>query len=74
MILTYSVFSEEIETKELGKYRTYGIIALDDQGNILKAVHDVSCDLSKLEPLVELCNRFQLSLCHLCDVVEDFMI
>jgi len=34
---------------------------------------DVTTEKACLEHLVELCNREKLSLCHLDDVIEDFL-
>ena len=34
---------------------------------------DITADRGSLERLVEICNREGLSLCHLYDVVEDFL-
>lgn len=71
--LTYSVFSEETISSEHGKYIAYGIAVSDEQGRLLRAVHDITCDRSALESLATLCNQLSLSLCHLDDVIEDFL-
>lgn len=70
---TYTVFSEAIDSPLLGSYVGYGIAATDAQGNTLKTVHDITCDRGALEALVDQCNRYELSLCHLDDVIEDFL-
>lgn len=64
----YTVFSEKV-----ADYIAYGICVTDEQGNLLKSVHDITCDAASLESLVVLCNRLELSLCHLDDVIEDFL-
>lgn len=71
--IIYSVFSELIDSPYLGKYLAYGIDAADERGCLLKRVHDITCDRQALDDLVERCNRFDLSLCHLDDVIEDFL-
>lgn len=53
-------------------HSTYGIDAYR-QGCKLYEVKDITVDREKLEKLINLCNREQLSLLHLGDVVEDFL-
>lgn len=71
--LIYTVFSEVIESSLLGRYCGYGISVIDAQGYCLRTVHDITCEREPLEALVELCNRLDLSFCHLDDVIEDFL-
>lgn len=52
--------------------RCYGI-AVYRKGCKLQEVLDITTDKKQSERLVELCNREQLSLCHLYDVIEDFL-
>lgn len=70
---TYTVFSEVIVSSELGRYTAYGIEAADAQGKLHRIVHDITCDRSALEALAALCNQLALSVCHLDDVIEDFL-
>jgi hypothetical protein len=56
----------------------YGIAAyadtdLDGTATIVASVHDVTDDKDRLCDLVDLCNSLELSVCHLYDVVEDFL-
>lgn len=71
--LTYSVFSEMIESPVLGVYCGFGICVNNEQGCCLCTVHDITCEREQLEGLVTLCNRLNLSFCHLYDVIEDFL-
>lgn len=71
--LTYSVFSEETDCECCGRYLTYGIAVTDGEGNVLRCVHDITCDGDSLEALAALCTRLELSLCHLDDVIEDYL-
>lgn len=57
---------------ERGFVDTYGIAAYR-KGRKLCQIADITADRSSLERLVEICNREGLSLCHLYDVVEDFL-
>ena len=57
---------------------SYGIVAYadakeDGSATIVAAVHDVTADRQALSELVALCNRLELSLLHLDDVIEDFL-
>ena len=53
---------------------TYGITAYDmSSDRVIAHIGDITCDKARLERLVELCNRWELSLTHLTDVVEDFL-
>lgn len=58
---------------------SYGIVAYadaeeDGTATIVASVHDITADKQALSELVELCNRLGLSLMHLNDVVEDFLV
>lgn len=50
----------------------YGI-AVYRKGHKIHEVKDITADKSSLKQLVELCNQKQLSVCHLYDVIEDFL-
>lgn len=71
--LTYTLFTEELDSPDEGKYIAYGIEVSNGRGERLKTVRDITCDRSALEELVKLCNELDLALCHLDDVVEDFL-
>ena len=58
---------------------SYGIVAYadaeeDGTATIVASVHDITADRRALSELVETCNRLGLSLLHLNDVVEDFLV
>lgn len=69
----YTVFAEVIDSSLLGHYCGYGISVIDEQGSCLCTVHDITCEKERLEGLVNHCNCLHLSLCHLYDVIEDFL-
>ena len=55
----------------------YGIAAVtmnDGIEIILQSFVDLSSDRRSVAKLVRLCNKLELSLCHLPDVVEDFCV
>ena len=55
----------------------YGIAAVtmnDGIEIILQSFVDLSSDRYEVAKLVRLCNKLNLSLCHLPDVVEDFCV
>jgi hypothetical protein len=78
MDITYGI-TEEIYTLSSDSRTSYGIAAYsnadtDKTATIVAAVHDITNDKQKLLELVQLCNKLQLSVTHLGDVVEDFLI
>ena len=78
MDITYGI-TEEIYTLGSDSRKSYGIVAYsnadtDKTATIVAAIHDITSDKQKLLELVQLCNKLQLSVIHLGDVVEDFLI
>ena len=41
---------------------------------VVASVHDISSDYDAVRRLVDLCNRLEVSPCHLLDVVEDSIV
>lgn len=64
--------SDSILAAEGARVGSYGI-AVYRKGRKLRTVEDITIDRERLEQLVCLCNRCRLSLCHLEDVIEDFL-
>lgn len=52
---------------------TYGISAIDENGNILRTFPHIETNKRAVSKLVSLCNSEKLELEHLADVVEDFV-
>lgn len=52
---------------------TYGIVAVDSE-EIIAEISDISADKEAVAELAELMKRYQLSLIHFKDVIEDFLI
>jgi hypothetical protein len=55
------------------RYTTYGVQALDHEGNVAAAYADVSTDRRKVEELVAKCNENDLHILHLEDVALDLI-
>lgn len=77
MNVTYGV-TEEIYSLGASSRVSYGIAAYadakeDGTATIVASVHDITSDKQALYELVSLCNRSELSIVHLMDVVEDFL-
>ena len=75
--VTYGVIAETYSS-ESSTRKSYGIAAYsnsykDGTATIVAAIHDITTDIRQLTELVSLCNSLELSLCHLNDVVEDFV-
>ena len=62
----YAVVAKEYCQDEK-TYQSYGIQYAD------RVIDDITLDKGALERLVELCNRLELSVCHIDDVIEDFL-
>ena len=76
--ITYSV-SEERYTFGDEMRTSYGIVAYsnadqDGSKTIVASVRDVTSDKAGLSQLVNDCNNLELSIVHLNDVVEDFLL
>ena len=72
----YSVFVEMLKNEDSVAYTAYGIVVCSMEDNERKEVlkiSDVSSDKSRVEELVDLCNKEQLEPIHIYDVIEDFL-
>lgn len=75
--ITYGV-TEEVYSLGGNSRKAYGIAAysnseIDGTATVLTSVNDISSDREKLEELVQICNRSELSLIHLKDVINDYL-
>ena len=70
-MIRYQPFTEERRDADLGVYVTFGIRAVDERGNVVKTVPDVSTNRSFVTSLCERCTMHGLAPIHLRDVVED---
>ena len=75
--ITYGIVKEVRTCGEASRI-SYGIAAyanLDDDGTVtvVASVSDISSDGQIISDLVEKCNRLNLSVCHLNDIIEDFI-
>ena len=69
--------TEEVYALGPARRVSYGIAAYADSdadgtASILSSVRDISSDRASVEELAGLCNRLELDVIHLADVVEDF--
>lgn len=71
--MIYSLIEDELINEDGGLRKTYGIAATDSDGNVSAERHGIISDKPKAENLVNLCNESKLELCHLSDVIEDFL-
>ncbi len=55
------------------KYRAYGIDVFEEN-KLIKTVKDISLERASLERLIHKCNLLNVSLIHIDDVLEDFMM
>lgn len=68
----YKVIKENLQNCEFGRYVAYGIaVCLKSTNIILISISDVFLEKERAKRLVELCNKNNLELIHLKEVVED---
>ena len=77
MNVTYAVVEERYSLGDCSR-TSYGIAAYanfskDGTATVVATVCDVTDDKQAIAELVALCNRLELSIVHLMDVVEDFL-
>ncbi len=68
---TYRVNESTVYNEEGTAHTVYGVDVVDDQENIIESIPDVFFDRPKAEKLVKMCNKYNLALIHLREVVED---
>ena len=73
-MVCYRLRKDDMFQKDIGSYSSYGIDAVDDSSDDpICSIWDISFDKEALERLVFHCNKLQLDVLHLEDVVEDFL-
>lgn len=72
-MFNYYLFGEKVVNPYVGEYETFGIAVLDENGNELLKVSDVSAKEDDARMVVDLCNKEQLEPIHLQDVIEDVL-
>ena len=70
-MIRYLPFEEERYHVDIGPYVTYGIAAVDERGNVVRSISDVSTDKAYCASLCKKCTINRLDPIHLYDVVED---
>ena len=75
--ITYGTIKEvySINGDSRISYRIVAYVDADVDGTatIIASIRDVTPNREKIDNLVELCNRLELSVVHLEDVVEDIL-
>lgn len=64
------------EKETLPTYYGIGAYLYDNEKRTyitLKEIHDITEDKNRLLNLVQKCNKYELSLVHIHDIVEDFL-
>ena len=70
---TYYLRTDEIFDEQGEKHTVYGIDAVDENGSVEKSVKDVFFEFERAKKFIDTCNRLDLSIVHLMDVVEDIL-
>ena len=76
--VTYSLIEEKYNFDGDSRI-SYGIAAysnaeIDSSATIVASVHDITSDKERLSKFIKDCNDLHLSIVHLYDVVEDFLV
>lgn len=50
----------------------YGIDVFED-GMLVRSVSEITENRSDIEKLADLCNEMKIELCHLDDIIEDYL-
>lgn len=78
MNITYGIIKEVYYIGTISRI-SYGIAAYANTAengtdNVVSSVHDITADEKALAEFVLLCNRLELALIHLNDVIDDFLV
>ena len=75
-MVIYQVIEEILEISEIGSYTTFGICAYQKAGDDPKQlfhVPDVFLHREEAERFAGMCNRLELDVSHLFDVIADIL-
>ena len=67
----YSIREDVTEDEEGQLHTVYGIDVISDSGACIKSVPDLFCEKEKATALIDTCNKLQLHIVHLMDVILD---
>ncbi len=70
MRYNYKCVEQKLYDENIGEYITYGIEITDD--NMI--MNDVSCSKEKVDDIVRIINKYQLSPIHLDEIIEDLLV
>lgn len=69
--MRYKIMKEDADIE--GRTYTSCSIAVMDGDECLRIIHDVFLDEQEAEEFVGLCNRLEVSVIHIDDVIQDFI-
>lgn len=72
-MIHYKLNRGSFDHAELGAYVSYGLTAYDENEQLLQTISDISTSEQAVSALVSLCNKLQVSLIHMDDIVADFL-
>lgn len=61
-----------LNTSDNNSQQEYGISAYSN-GILKKAVYSITSDKQDVAKLVSICNELKVDICHLDDIVEDYL-
>lgn len=69
----YVVCYEKIRRAHVGMFFTYGLDVMDERGERIRRISDISTDREPVVRLARLCNALQPAAVHIDDIVEDIL-
>ena len=69
--LTCSVVREEVDAEGCARYTTYGMKVRDAAGDTRLFISDISTCKKFVESFAHTCERHEISLCHVMEVLDD---
>ena len=73
-MVIYQTVEETLWNPHVGTYKAFGICAYQmdkEEKQVMAHIPDVFFDQEAAQRLVDICNRLELDVVHLHDVVED---
>jgi len=70
---TYYLRTDNVFDEYGDIHTVYGIDAVNENGIVEMSVKDVFFEFERAKKFIDTCNRLDLSIVHLMDVVEDIL-
>ncbi len=72
--MQYRLRTDTVFDEDNNAFLVYGIDAVTEKGEAIKSIADIFFDKDKAEEFIALCNKNDLSIVHLEEVVNDVLV